>query len=197
MIDWSNRAIASSVVAVVFVSTYWGSAALAWRAPEVLRPSWLDRLIPVLPAAIWVYLSVIPLTALALWLPDRTTRWRIVVAAVFICILAGTVFLLYPTTIPRLEPLASGLTGFLWRSLYVLDTTNNAFPSLHAAFAMIAAAVLWRSGPFHRRIGALWSLAVLGSALAIKQHFVIDLLAGIVVGGLAYLGAIRMETLKA
>ena len=70
-----------------------------------------------------------------------------------------------------------------------LDASGNACPSLHVASAVFTA--LWLRAIFHAVSAPRWlhwasalhCLAILWSTLATRQHVVLDVLAGIVVGG--------------
>ncbi|HEX3729616.1 MAG TPA: phosphatase PAP2 family protein, partial [Opitutaceae bacterium] len=74
----------------------------------------------------------------------------------------------------------------LW--LKSVDASDNACPSLHAAFALFSAIWLHR---ILRRVGAphplkllngLWCAGILYSAMALKQHVAVDILAGAALG---------------
>lgn len=148
----------------------------------VLVPAPLDRQIPFVPAAIWIYLSAMPLLLLTVWVPGSYERTRAFVSMAIALAIAGVVFLLFPATIPRQSPDLSGLTGSAWKLLYAVDTARNSLPSLHAALAAIATSVLGREGRAWRVIGSIWLVAILAAALATKQHFVVDLVAGLCLG---------------
>ena len=68
------------------------------------------------------------------------------------------------------------------------DLPRNACPSLHAAFGVFTAGCAWEVFRGLKRgrwlIGAiwLWTTAVLVSTLLIKQHVILDLIAGAVLG---------------
>ena len=192
VVDPYRRIPATVLVGVIYVIAYWGTALLACRSPTILVPTLIDEGIPAIEAAIWLYASVIPLVIVALWTPDGLTRARMVVSVALACTAAGVLFVLYPTAIPRMSPASSSMTGYAWQVLYAMDTRCHAFPSLHAAFALIAAAAMWRAGRGWRIIGLIWASGVLASALLVKQHFLIDLLAGLCVGALAQTAGNRL-----
>jgi membrane-associated phospholipid phosphatase len=103
------------------------------------------------------------------------------------------IFLLWPTKV------ATQGTGFLKR----VDLGGNACPSLHVAFAVFSAICISR---LFRGLGVpgyaqvlnwLWCAAILYSTLATKQHVLLDLAAGSVVGWgvtLWYRGPLAAQT---
>ncbi len=197
LVNRGNRLAAVVIGALTFCIVYWGAAAAAWRSPIVLVPTLFDRQIPFVPVAIWIYLSAMPLFLLIVWVPDDQSRSRAFISMAIALAVAGVVFLLFPAGIPRQSPDPSGLTGAAWKLLYAVDTAGNALPSLHAALAAIAGSVLWREGRAWRVIGSVWLVAILAAALATKQHFVVDLVAGLCLGITALLIAGRVVKTQA
>jgi membrane-associated phospholipid phosphatase len=149
----------------------------------------LDRSTPFQPVPwAWIYLSQYVFVAVLPWL--LTTREAILryAAGVLIMSLASfACFLFFPTPGPR--PLEVG-DDFAMRTIANYDGTLNACPSLHAVFLVYMALLAWRM--FGRvapilSIGTsfVWGAAILYSTLATKQHYVIDLAVGAVLGALA------------
>jgi membrane-associated phospholipid phosphatase len=141
----------------------------------------------VLPAAVGLYL----------WLGDRS-RYRAFAASLLVaCSLAFVTYVLLPTQPPWLghpqdvhkvidETIGKlGLPG--WLVGFYQDRDYNvhaAFPSLHAAFPLIATLHAW---PRSRRIGVLlgvWTLVVWITVVYLGEHYVVDVL-----GGIAYASA--------
>jgi membrane-associated phospholipid phosphatase len=150
----------------------------------------LDRWIGFQPAALWLYLSLWVYTGLAAALqPDFRRLARFGWHIGLLCVLALALFALWPTSVS----LAAGprQAGGPFRMLYGIDTNGNACPSLHVAAALFCG--LWLHTML-RRIGApawlgflnwLWCLGIVYSTLAIKQHLLIDVLAGAALGAAA------------
>ena len=160
-------------------------------AVTTIPPTAIDRWIGFQPNALMIYLSLWVYTALPVLLqPDfrRLARygWHIGI----LCALGLAVFALWPTTI-TLEgnPHAGG--GIFAMLLQKVDTTGNACPSLHVATSIFSGlwlhALLRRVGApaWLRAFNAVWCLAIVYSTLAIKQHLLIDVLAGAAFGAAA------------
>jgi membrane-associated phospholipid phosphatase len=84
--------------------------------------------------------------------------------------------------------------------LRTMDVAANACPSLHAAFAVFTAIWFERLlrelgvGRFVRALNWLWCLGILYSTLAIRQHVVLDTLAGAILG--AIIAALHIRALQ-
>jgi membrane-associated phospholipid phosphatase len=134
---------------------------------------------------------VIPITVgMVLWLVDRVQFLRFVVALLGMSFAAFVVFLLVPVAPPWLANQHHLLPGV--HSLIALPSAVSpyynwlnpdaaaAFPSLHAAYPLLAALALW---PVTRRAAALaftWCAAVWFSVVYLGQHYVTDVIGGIV-----------------
>jgi membrane-associated phospholipid phosphatase len=92
----------------------------------------------------------------------------------------------WPTAVPPLPIGVSDLAGF--QTLRGMDASGNACPSLHVAFAVLSFA--WidsivkraRAPVLLRAANLLWFLAIVWSMVAIRQHVVLDVAAGTLVG---------------
>ncbi len=134
---------------------------------------------------------IIPIAVgMVLWLVDRVQFLRFAVALLAMSFAAFVVFLLVPVAppwlanhhhlLPHVRSLIS-LPSAVSPYYNWLDPDNAAaFPSLHAAFPLLAALALW---PVTRRGAAVafaWSAAVWFSVVYLGQHYVTDVIGGIV-----------------
>jgi membrane-associated phospholipid phosphatase len=149
----------------------------------------VDRLIGFRPEALPLYLSLWIYVSLApAFLQDRREIASYVVAVSMLGLLGFGFFLFWPTAVPKAEIDWSQHPAFAF--LKTVDASGNACPSLHAAFAVFTA--LW-FGRLLRGVGAgrlvrglnwLWCLGILYSTVAIRQHVVLDILAGAALGAI-------------
>ena len=145
----------------------------------------LDRWIEFDSAWIVVYLSIALLVPLApLLASGREQLVRYARGLALLCLPSFAAFLLLPVEGPRPE------TG-AWHPLYALlvsvDRPANSFPSLHAGLTFYSLLFLWRElrGVLPGRVagvlfagGVLWGAAILFATLATRQHWALDLPAG-------------------
>jgi hypothetical protein len=167
------------------------------RYPVTVMPSTaLDRLVPFQPEALFLYLS--------LWLyvgagPGLQLRWRELISyaawSILLCVAGLTIFYFWPTQIPSsgLDPTAH----FGFAMLQGIDAAGNACPSMHVAFAAFTAVRIdqvlraTRSPRFLRAANLAWATAIVFSTLAIRQHVVLDVGAGLLLGTLFALASLR------
>jgi len=144
----------------------------------------LDEAIPFLPWTLLLYHSyyVLPL-AIAMRAPPEDYL-RMVRAAVPVLVVTFTCFLLLPATFPRPGWEAAGdLWGPAFRWLHQVDGPANTFPSFHVQITVLA---WYRSRGWPSRwLWTAWALLVILSTMTTKQHFVADVVAGVVIAWVA------------
>lgn len=149
----------------------------------------LDRAVPLRPAWALVYGS---LYLFLILLPVFVVRQegqirRTVLAYLTVWITAYVCFLLYPTMAARpAKVVGEGFAVWGLRFLYSADPPYNCFPSLHVAHSFVSALACYR---VHRGVGiaaALCASLVGISTLLTKQHYVLDVAAGISLAWAAY-----------
>lgn len=174
--------VTTGVVAAPYMLA--GNHVAPHAAPVVTR---FDGWVPYLPASVWVYLPGYALCFLLTLLVLRDARAfrAALVTTLAMTLLALPFFVLYPVAGPRPpEPTAMDLTSRFIRLLHANDPVGNTFPSLHVANASLCAWLCWIHD---RRVGALAAALAVGiaaSTLTLKQHWAIDVPAGLLLAGL-------------
>lgn len=173
-------------------------------APHVVHPAFatpLDRAVPFVPEAVWVYMPCYygSFVTTLLVTRDRFAFRAAGTAFLTITLLALPFFLLFPVAAPR--PAAPGgpdWTAAFVRWLYENDPLVNTFPSLHVANAFLCAFLAMQSS---RRWGFLLGLnavAVCASVLLLKQHWAVDVPGGMLLASLgAFAWKAHMVTVEA
>lgn len=150
----------------------------------------LDRALPLVPSwaivygARYLFLILLPICVVR---QDELIR-RTVYAYRLIWITAYVfVFVVYPTAAPRPDK-ESGEGFAVWglRVLYSSDPPYTCLPSLHVAHSFVSALACSR---VHRRLGIIAMIGatlVAFSTLFTKQHYVLDLVAGVFLAFVAY-----------
>jgi len=147
----------------------------------------LDRLIPFDPRALPVYFSLWCYVSLApALLRTRRELMAFGLASAVLSAVGLSIFVRWPTSVPPWH-----IDWALYPSIAFLKDTDlalNACPSMHVAFAVLAALwiarVLWemRAAAAVRWANAAWCLAIVYSTIATRQHVVLDVVAGALVG---------------
>jgi len=147
----------------------------------------LDVAIPFVPAFVLAYMLVYVTPAMtAFFLEDRAELYRTFLAFGLNCVICFTIFLVYPVEYPRVLPIPDTLFGRLLAFVHVLDRPVNCFPSHHIATSFTTFFAIARQD---RRWGAVFGVAaalVALSTVLVKQHYVVDIPAGIGVACLTY-----------
>jgi len=181
------KVVGTSLVIAVFFVGYLHLLHHPAYPVTVMPLTALDRLVPFLPQALFVYLS--------LWLyvgmgPGLQLTLMELIAyaawAALLCVAGLVVFYFWPTQVPPHGLDVSPHVGFAM--LQGVDAAGNACPSMHVAFAVFSSI---RIGDVLMRIGApksmrtaniVWFVAIVVSTLAIRQHVVLDVFAGLALG---------------
>ena len=165
------------------------------RGGPLHRPALaLDLAWPVQPAWTLIYGSLyvavfLPMVVVRTEEHIRRTLWAFVMVWI-----GGTLgWLCFPTILPRpaLGAFGDGFCAWTLQIAYSMDAPYNCFPSLHVAQAFLAALTC---NLVSRRIGltaVVWASLVAVSTLFTKQHYVADVIAGIVLAGAAYVVFLR------
>ena len=154
----------------------------------------LDRVVPLQPAWALVYGSLyLFLIILPMLVVRQEEHIRRTVSAYLLVWIASYVgFLAYPTVAPRpTEVMGQGFGAWGLRLLYSADPPYNCFPSLHVAHSFVSALTCYR---VHRELGigaTLCASLVAVSTLHSKQHYILDVFAGIFLAWVAYVIFLR------
>jgi membrane-associated phospholipid phosphatase len=156
--------------------------------PMRLPMSVIDRHIPFLSWTIWIYHSQFFFLLISVWMLQQTA----IISRTFYAITAASlisfaIFLVYPTTLPRAELIAGGLTTQAFAVLYSIDAPTNCLPSLHVALGWIAALGIGEEKRRGRGLALLWAALISISTLTTKQHYLVDVLAGLCVAALCWM----------
>jgi len=161
-------------------------------SPSLLPFTLVDEALPFWPLSGLVYFAMFAFLAgtfVSLHSFDGATRF--LYATLLAQAIGMAVFMLWPTVYPReafalpvdAGPLATALVKFCREA----DQPVNCFPSLHVSTVAICLATLWHrssaaSGAVPRLLGLLAGLAMIVSTLTFKQHYLLDVVAGAVLG---------------
>ena len=169
-------------------AAFYFSAQAFPQAPVQLVPhtQW-DYQISLSVGWVWIYLiayAYVPVVFL--FLRQKKTVSLYAISYLVISIISVTVFMFYPTTLPRdIYPTDNSLAGLTLEWLRGLDKPMNCLPSLHVATAWQSSWWLYRERKWPGIIGFIFSALVVWSTLAVKQHVVWDAITGSLVAFIA------------
>lgn len=156
-----------------------------------LTTSW-DRKIPFCPTWGIVYLGCFLFWAINYILITRQKKedwFRFAVGDYLSRIVCGVFFVLLPTTNVRPEIVGNGFVQSLIRFVYMVDAPTNLFPSIHCLVSwMCFVGIRGRKDipRWYQVFSAVFAIAVFASTLFTKQHYIIDVVAGVLIAELCY-----------
>ncbi|MGI8466476.1 phosphatase PAP2 family protein [Pectobacterium punjabense] len=170
----------------------WGSVGVVYQLSAqfqgqgtVLPPSMVDEWIPFSPSAIWLYLSffiIIPLSYLSCPITRLAGLRR---ATQLTALVAGAVYLIFPTTMVYPQVVGDDLSARLLQLLQRIDSPQNCLPSLHMALTVLA---VWAMSDSQQKVKTglylLWGAAIAFSILHLRRHLFIDLVTGAMLAGI-------------
>lgn len=186
---------------LLFVPLY-----LVWFAAIEQIPSYLcynvadliDRMIPFIKCFIvpyYIWFLFIPFVGVYLLFEDELTFKKFqtsFIAGMLLFLIFNTFF----TTSINIRPVVvygSDIFSVLIRGLYEIDTPTNVFPSMHVFTTVIALVAMLRAkrGLRHNVLGKVslitLSVLIILSTMFLKQHAVVDVIGGILLGAVCWL----------
>lgn len=150
-----------------------------------------DLAIPFLPWTVAIYVGafVFWYVCYALILRGgKENAFRFLCAHVLSLFVFLLCFLFLPTTNTRPEVTGHSLWDFGMRIIYASDTPTNLFPSLHCQFSWLCCRGLKKNkAPKWFQVFAyVFTLLIFVSTLTTKQHVIVDVLSGWLLGEVAF-----------
>lgn len=160
----------------------------------------LDGALPGVPVFAVPYVSLIPFVGLSLLLMlfRRARVYRSAALSMLLVWFTSYVFYVFlQSFVSRPQVGGSDVFSGLVRWVYGADQPYNDFPSLHASLSTIIAIHWWH---IDRRAGvaaAAWTALVVASTVLIKQHYLADMLAGLLLAAAASMATLRWTRVAA
>ncbi|MDP3972943.1 MAG: phosphatase PAP2 family protein, partial [Candidatus Nanopelagicales bacterium] len=160
----------------------------------ILR-SWLDEKIPFVPLLAIPYISflvIIPIVTSILTLAFGTFKRFLTYGLALIAaqLLMDLAYWLFQTNVLRDDvTVPDGFQGFLVETVWGKDMPFNGYPSGHCAWTTIAIIALFRLRkriPVTSWILMLWLLLIYPATVMLRQHYLMDVYAGILLGFTCY-----------
>lgn len=152
----------------------------------------LDAQIPFIPAFIIPYLSWYPFIIIMLIVilaNSSKTYYRTFIALCLGLIISYIIYYFYQTTVPRPPITEQGILYSLVRFTYQTDNPFNCFPSIH----VLTTYLIWRGAldcnglsKLLRFFTSFMLVAIVLSTLFVKQHYLLDIAAAILIAEILY-----------
>lgn len=189
---WVLKLQLATAMQLVFMACYMLPQRYPLFPPATLEPFRWETAIAFSDRLLVVYFLNFPLLCLTpLLTTSRKDLVEYALGFTIVTTIAGVCFVFFPVTGPLPAEVAAGPA---YRIIPLLDRPTNCIPSLHATYCVLACLLGWRIVQhFGAGIRALYTaaafattLAVLYSALELKQHYAIDFVPGLLLGFAAF-----------
>lgn len=183
--QWVVFAVCALLIQVLWFVVYGGCSWLtAHRESRVSLATPLDTHIPFVPWAAAVYLSLGPMVWLApLVLRTRAELVRLAAALAWLIVVSGVGFLFLPADAPVRPESRTDRGGAIMGFADRVNLDHNLCPSLHVGMAVVCALAYSRMGsPRRAWFWWMWAAAIAAATLLIREHYVVDVVAGVAVG---------------
>ena len=149
----------------------------------------LDDRLPLLPGMIIVYFSYYLMFFIgSLVLVFSKQFWSFITAMIIVQALGDLFWWLFPNGVKRPEVKGKNIMSRWLKQLYRLDQYDgNAAPSAHVFHALIIGHFLARLWPQWSLLIYIWVGLIMASTVLIKQHYVLDVLGGMLVAAIGLL----------
>lgn len=169
------------IVAVVVTNLIYGH--LNHGPDRVFLRTPLDSALPVVPLFVVPYISLTLLlvASLLLMLAFRVRMFRWAALSMMVVWFVSYAFYFFLQSYVDRPPVdGTDVFSATVRSVYAADQPYNDFPSLHTSLSTVIAIHSWH---VDRRVGvpvAVWTALIVASTVLIKQHYLADVLGGLV-----------------
>ena len=184
---WFFKATGTAAFMGIFFYSYFAVLHSPIGAVTLMPLTWADDWIAFWTPAFYLYASLWVYTALVPALQPSLLRLVAYGCGIgFLCLSALVIFSFFPTAVPY--EFSSWFTDPSLSLLRSLDLAGNACPSLHVATAVFTAMAMnqllrdLEAPPWVQQASWLWCGLIVYSTMAIKQHVLWDVLAGMVLG---------------
>lgn len=180
------------LIGVTHMSVYWIALYINTGRPAYDLTTWLDQLVPFLPLSTIPYVLAFPFWVCGfLYAATLESRhfFRVFLAVELTHFSAFGIYLLFPTTLTWPEISTDIPFGWMPRLIYSLDQPTNLFPSMHCYVSwMLWLSVRGRSEvpQNYRRFCLFFALLICLSTQTLKQHYLADLISGILLAELFF-----------
>ena len=148
----------------------------------------LDSVIPFIPFFVLFYVLYFPLVLLPfiLFYKNLNLLKKIVYSNITIIVISHIFFLIFPASILRPEIIGTSFIDLLINLIHTLDNPVNLFPSLHISMSLLSFLILFK---FKRNLAlylSIFYVLSIISTLFVKQHYVLDVVTGLILGLIVY-----------
>ena len=181
--NWRFKALLAAGIGIPFCACYLLIGHYPVLPARTLSLTWIDRAVGFHPYEwVWVYQSLyLPVNVIPWLARGRDDLLRYVKGLLILTLISFAIFIIFPVRAPK--PTVAEPQG-MYKLLLSYDAPCNAMPSLHAAL------LIYTFGFGRRVLGdaiprglvgicVAWGALILYATIATKEHYAIDIVAGV------------------
>ena len=189
------------ITVLLHMTIYWGTKAINGNAVHHSIPVSFEDAIPFAPEWVTIYTATFIFWMLGLAVcmtRERELCFRMFTGLYIAELICAVFFIALPTVIDRPEAAGGLYYDRLLAQLYAADQPTNLFPSMHCMFAyMVFRGFMIAKLDKPVVIGSgLFAALVCASTVFVKQHFLLDTFAGIILGEVAVTLSLKTNAWK-
>ena len=179
-----NKALVGTLVFIFSAILYLASNHFHFTEPKLLPLTSADQAIPFIPWTVWIYISeYVYFVVIYLLCRDTVNLNKYVYAVCAIQVVSVVIFWIWPTTYPRdLFPLPTTINHWTYWTFNTLrngDTPANCCPSLHVSSVFLCGFLFLDEQRKKLPFFMLWATLIGLSTLTTKQHYIVDVVTGL------------------
>ncbi len=156
-----------------------------------------ERETPLRPEFVFIYLTIYPTFLLPFLFIHQKDFFRLFsFAYITVMCICYVVYLFYPVSFERPELTVNSFSTWVLAIVYGADRPWNCFPSLHVAMSLLAALTILEVHRIRGMLTLLLTFLIALSTILIKQHYVLDVVAAMLLTATIYFVYIRRQILN-
>jgi membrane-associated phospholipid phosphatase len=158
--------------------------------------AWEQR-VPLSPEFVFIYLTIYPTFLLPFLFIHQRDFFRLFsLAYITVMCICYLVYLFYPVSIDRPEMSVDSFSTWALAIVYGADRPWNCFPSMHVAMSLLASLTILEVHRIRGMLTLLLTFWIAYSTVLIKQHYVLDVVAAMLLTLTIYFFYIRRRILN-
>ena len=186
-----NKIVSGLIMFGTAIALYLVANHFHLSSPQLLPMSWVDEQVPFLPNTVWIYISeYVFFTVIYLLSKDMVNLNKYLYSFLSLQVVSVLIFWAWPTTYPRDQfPLPTdlnALTTYAFSTLRQADSPASCCPSLHVSSVFLSAFLFLDEQKKKLPFFLVWGILIAASTLTTKQHYLVDVFAGLAMSGVTY-----------
>lgn len=200
IIQEQNKTSVVLLMTGLFTTFYFLSSVLHLGIPGYFILTQIDHAVPYLPWTSVIYIMMYPLLFWIFYeLQNFENQNKLLYSFCILMVISNLIFFMYPVIYPREFyplPYENNLGVNLLRTIRFIDRPVNCFPSLHVSSLFLFSFSLWTESRKKFFVSLIFTLLISVSTMTTKQHYFLDVIAGIVLSTLIYFFVWNMIEIK-